>query len=189
LGAGKTNKIMKVVIVGPCGVGKSTVAKFLANRANTLYIDFDEIGIQDMKKRKGKVSPFSASRLNFMQSIPTIIPNTTSTRFVLDIGGDTVFRKKADNDKRLAQVIWLKETYTSPIIVLLAKKDVLQKRFVSTKKRSENEFDEIWQNWIDVAEPNWKKCGDIFIDTSFLTVDETIKQIETNLKYCAGQYE
>lgn len=173
---------MKVVIVGPCGVGKSTVAKFLANRANTPYLDFDEIGIQDMQKRKGQVSPFSASRLNFLQSIPTIIPDTTFAKFVLDIGGDTVFRKNVDNDKRLAQVIWLKETYATPIVILAAQKDVLQKRFVSTKKRSGNEFDEIWQNWTDIAEPNWKKRGDIFIDTSFLTVDEISRQIETNLK-------
>jgi shikimate kinase len=173
---------MKVVIVGPCGVGKSTVAKLLADRANTPYLDFDEIGIQDMQKRKGQISPFSASRLNFMQSIPTIIPNTTFAKFVLDIGGDTVFRKNTDNDKRLGQVIWIKDTYTSPIIVLTAKKNVLQKRFVSSKKRNENEFDAIWQNWTDVAEPHWKKCGDIFIDTSFLTVDEIIRQIEINLE-------
>lgn len=177
---------MKVVIVGPCGVGKSTVAKFLASRANTPYLDFDEIGIQDMQKQKGQISPFSASKLNFTQSIPTIIPNTTSSRFVLDIGGDTVFRKNADNDERLTQVIWLKETYTSPIIVLIAKKVVLQKRFVSTKNRSENEFDEIWQNWTGVAEPYWNKCGDVFIDSSFLTVDEIAGQIEANLK---GQHE
>jgi hypothetical protein len=57
----------------------------------------------------------------------------------------------------------------------------LQERFVSTKKRSENEFDEIWQDWTDAAEPYWKKCGDIFIDTSFLSVDEIIRQIEINL--------
>lgn len=180
---------MKVVIVGPCGVGKSTVAKILANRANVTYLDFDEIGIQDMQKRKGQVSPFSASKLNFLQSIPTIILSTTSSRFVLDIGGDTVFRKNADNDERLAQVIWLKKTYTSPITVLTAKEDVLQRRFVSTKKRSENEFGEIWKSWTDIAEPYWKKCGDIFIDTSYLTVDEIIMQIEANLNRSAGQHE
>ncbi len=180
---------MKVVIVGPCGVGKTTVAKILANRANVAYFDFDEIGKLDMLKRKGQVSPFSASRLNFMQSIPTIILSTTSTKFVLDIGGDTVFRKNADNDERLAQVIWLKETYTSPITVLTAKKDVLQGRFISTKKRSKNEFDEIWKNWVDIAEPHWKNCGDIFIDTSFLTVDEVIGQIEANLNRCVDQDE
>lgn len=170
--------MMRIVIVGPCGVGKSTVAKFLASRANTLYLDFDEIGIQDMQKRKGQISHFSASRLNFMQSIPTIIPNEPFIKFVLDIGGDTVFRKNANNDERLAQVIWLKEAYTSSIMVLTAQKDILRKRFISTKDRSNNEFDEIWQSWVDISEPHWKKCGDVFIDTSFLTIDEIIRQIE-----------
>ena len=121
-----------------------------------------------------------------MQSIPTIILNTTSTRFILDIGGDTVFRKNVDNDERLAQVIWLKDTYTTSIIVLTAKNEVLRGRFVSTKKRSEDEFDEIWKNWTDVAEPHWNKCGDIFIDTSYLTVDEIIGQIETYLNRSVG---
>jgi len=180
---------MKFVLVGPCGVGKSTVAKSLANRANMAYLDFDEIGIQDMQKQKGQVSPFSGTKLNLMQSIPTIILSTTSTRFVLDIGCDTVFRQNVDNNERLAQVLWLKKTYTSPIIVLTATKDVLRRRFASTKKRSENEFDGIWENWTDVAEPHWKKCGDIFIDTSLLTVDETIEEIEVNLNRIAGQYE
>jgi shikimate kinase len=168
---------MKVVIVGPCGVGKSTAAKLLASRANIAYLDFDEIGIQDMQKRKGQISPFSASKLNFMQSLPAI----TVARFVLDIGGDTVFRKDADNNERLAQVILLKETYSTLIVVLTAKKDILQRRFFSTKNRGENEFDEIWQNWTEIAEPHWKKCGDVFIDTSFLTVDEIIGQIEASL--------
>jgi shikimate kinase len=169
---------MKVVLVGPCGVGKSTVAKCLANRVKIPHLDFDEIGIQDMHKRKGGISPFSVSRLNFRQSIPTIIPDAISTSFVLDIGGDTVFRKKADNKERLSQVFWLKETYNCHIIVLTANKEVLHGRFVPAKNREQSEFDEIWQNWIDVAEPYWKKCGDTFIDTSYLTVTDIMGQIE-----------
>jgi shikimate kinase len=179
---------MKVIFVGPCGVGKSTVAKSFANRANIMCLDFDEIGILDMQKRKGQISPFSSSRLNLMQSIPTLISNPTSTEFVLDIGGGTVFLENADNNERLTQVLWLKETYTSPVVVLSATKDILLRRFVSTKKRSESEFGEIWKNWVDIAEPYWQKCGDIFIDTSFLTIDETIGQIETNLNRSADQY-
>jgi shikimate kinase len=171
---------MKLIFVGPCGVGKSTVAKSLANRVNIAYLNFDEFGTLDMETRKGQVSPFSASRLNLMQSIPNIISSTTYTDFALDIGGDTVFRKTTDNKERFKQVLWVKKTYSSHIIVLTAKKDILLSRFISTKSRNNNDFDEIWENWL-IAEPYWQKCGDIVIDTSFLTVDKTIEQIESYL--------
>jgi dephospho-CoA kinase len=180
---------MNVLVAGPCGVGKSAASKLFAQKLGMRYFDFDEIGKQDMQKLKVQISPFSASRLNFMQSIPPIILHSTSTGFVLDIGGDTVFRKSADNNERLAQVMWLRETYATVVIVLTANKDVLKKRFVSTKNRSENEFDEVWRNWKDIAEQYWKKCGDIFIDTSFLTINETIGKIKTTIKDNANQYE
>ncbi len=102
---------MNLVLVGPCGVGQSTVATSLANRANMIYLDFDALRIADMQKRKGHVSPFT----------------------------------------------------------------------ISAKKRSENEFDEIWENWLDIAEPYWQPCGDTFIDTSFLAVDDVVAKIEAML--------
>ena len=171
---------MKLFIAGPCGVGKSTVAKSLANRANIAYLDFDDIGLLDMQKRKGHVSPFSASRLDLMLSMPIIL-TTTCTDYILDMGGDTVFRKTADNNERLEQVLWVKKTYTPHIIVLTAIKDILLTRYTSAKVRIINEFDDIWENWLCIAEPYWQKCWDIVIDTSFLTVDETIGQIESHL--------
>ena len=158
----------------------------IASRANLSYLDFDALDIVDMQTRKAQVSPFSVSKLNFMQCLPTLISSVTSAGFVLDIGGETVFRKNVDNNERLNQVLWLKETYTSIVVVLTASKNVLLNRFISAKNRSENEFDRTWDDWVNVAEPYWQKCGNIFVDTSFLAIDEIIGQIEAILSRSVG---
>lgn len=168
---------MNVLLVGPCGVGKSVVGKSFANRAQLKYLDFDALGIEDMKKRKAGKSPFSRTGLNFRQSIP-IIMDATIRGHVLDIGGSTVFYANADNNERLEQVLWVKETYAAQIIVLTATKDTLANRFISDESRRITDFDAIWDEWSNIAEPYWRQCGDEFIDTSFLTVNDVTTQIE-----------
>ena len=168
---------MNVIFVGPCGVGKSVVGKSFANRAKLKYLDFDALGIADSKERKGGISPFSRTGLNFRLSIP-IIMNTTIGGHVLDIGGSTVFYANADNNERLEQVLWVKETYAAQIIVLTATKDILANRFISDKSRRATEFDAVWDEWSDIAEPYWRRCSDKSVDTSFLSVNDVTTQIE-----------
>ena len=168
---------MNVVLVGPCGVGKSTVGKCVADLANLEYIDFDAEGRLDGVVEK---PPFSKYFLDFKRSLPIVIKNST-TGFVLDIGGDNVFNRNANNDERLDQVLWVKNEYNVQFVVLTATKDILKKRFFSSKGRSENgpdNFDKLWEEWSDIIKPYWEKCGDIFIDTSSLTVEEIRIQIE-----------
>ena len=168
---------MNFVFVGPCGVGKSTISKAYSQEADLLYLDFDELGIIDMQNPKGQNSPFSATFLDLPKILPDIISRHNSQGFVLDIGGDTVFRKNVDNQGRLKQIIWIKENYSSRIIVLTATKESLLKRYIKTKKRTENEFYGEWNDWLNIAEPYWRKCGDIFVDTSFLSVAEVVNKI------------
>ncbi len=178
---------MNLVIVGPCGVGKSSVSTVLANRGNLTPFDFDELGIADMQKHKGHISPFSVSRLNLCQSLSPIL-STISKEFVLDVGGETIFRPNVDNEERLTQVLRFKKTYLAKIVVLTATKDVLRSRFISAKERIEtpsieNDFNKTWKNWQDIAEPYYQRCGDIFIDTSFLAVEDVVRQIEIKLNW------
>lgn len=171
---------MNVVLVGPCGVGKSAVGAVgasFANRTKLKYLDFDALGIADMNERKENKSPFSRTWLNFIQSIP-IIMDSTIEGYVLDIGGSTVFHAKADNNERLEQVLWLKEAYLAKIIVLMATKEVLANRFISDKSRNMADFDVIWDEWSNIAEPYWRQCRDESIDTSFLAVNDVTIQIE-----------
>lgn len=168
---------MNFIIVGPCGVGKSTISKDYSQGADLLYLDFDELGMIDMQNQKGQKSPFSATFLDLPKILPDIISSHNSQGFVLDLGGDTVFRKNADNPSRLKQIVWIKENYSSRIVVLIATKDALLRRYIKTKKRTENDFYREWNDWLNIAEPYWRKCGDIFIDTSLLPVAEVVKKI------------
>jgi shikimate kinase len=172
---------MNLVFVGPCGVGKSTVAKSLAEKTNMMYLDFDEVRSKGMEKYKEPFSPFSVSRLNLRKILPLIIQNETSSNFVLDIGGGTVFRETADNDERFAQVLEVKKTYNARIIILSAKKDILMSRFISVKGRKFYE-ENTWESWINIEEPYWKKCSDVYVDTSFLRVDEIVEKILEQVK-------
>jgi len=171
---------MRLVIVGPCGVGKSTIAKALSIRTKAIYYDFDSLGIADMEKRHGHYSPFSVSALNFRESIPLILVDPHKG-FILDIGGVTVFRKNVDNYERLTQVYWVKTTYQAKIVVLTANKEILKSRFHATRKQCQDEFEDIWQNWSKIAQRYWKQCGDIFIDTSNLIVDDVIRKLEESI--------
>ncbi|MEK7325533.1 MAG: hypothetical protein AAB217_09795, partial [Chloroflexota bacterium] len=139
-------------------------------------LDFDEIRSRDMRDRKGQVSPCSVSRLNLTECLtPTL--KACGERFVLDFGGDSVFRKSKDNEERLEQVLWLKRTYAAQVVVLTAQKDVLRRRFLATKDRAADEFDELWQTWILIEEPYWQRCADQFLDTTNLTPENVVKLI------------
>jgi shikimate kinase len=170
-------KKVNLVIVGPCGVGKSSVAKLYAIQQKIKYLDFDAIGLKDMEEHRGKISPFSIMGLNFKLCLPKILDSINS-KFILDIGGDNVFRFNVDNNERLAQIIWVKKTYSAQVIVLEAIKEILLNRFIDTKHRKEIEFEQIWKNWQDIANFYWGQCGDIFIDTSFLSIEDTLNQID-----------
>jgi hypothetical protein len=101
--------------------------------------------------------------------------------FILDFGGDTVFRKTADTSERLSQVLWLKDTYRATVIVLTANKMALKQRFIKSKNRSEGEFDQIWLDWENISQPYWGQCGDIFVDTSSSLAIDIIEKIESLL--------
>ena len=174
---------MNVMLVGPCGVGKTTVSMRVAVLAKLKYHDFDAIGIAHMKKVNPLISPYSKSRLNLKKSLHLIL-GQAATRFILAMGGDTVFNKCANNDERLEQVLCAKKTYALQIVVLTARKDILEKRFVASRNEFTlelSDFGRDWEEWLDIAEPYWRKCSDIVIDTSDLAPDEVRIRIEAIL--------
>jgi len=168
---------LNLIFAGPCGVGKSTIAKIYSQQFNLAYLDFDEL-----RRVHAEKTSFSLKYLNLKDVLQNIAPNLSSTKFLLDIGGDTVFRRNTNNAKRLEQIVWIKETYRSKVVVLSARKEILFFRFLSTKKRRIKEFSNVWEEWVNIAEPNWKEAGDIFIDTSFLSTQKTIQALEAQRK-------
>ncbi len=174
---------MNLVICGPCGVGKSSIAIYFAHQSQMKYLDLDEIRAADMERRKGVPSPCSVSYLNLIECLSSKLDGVTKN-FVLDIGGDTVFRPRANNIDRLNQIFWLKKTYAAKVALLMAKREILLQRFNSSKKRNESEFDQLWKDWYSVGLPFWQKCADKSFDTSTNTIDETSRQLQDMLNNC-----
>jgi shikimate kinase len=172
---------MNIVIAGPCGVGKSTIAQLLAQKAGMVFLDFDDLRAVEMGRNDEGYSPCSVSKLNLKECLPSIL-DTCSTGFVLDIGGDTVFRLNANNDDRRDQVLWLRKTYSAQVVVLTAERENLFQRFTASKNRYTNEFETLWTDWKSTGEPYWRSCADQVVDTTHQSVGDTLRQIEGNQK-------
>lgn len=173
---------MNIILSGPCGVGKSTIGKVLAKRIRVKYLDFDELGFVDMERRSFGISPFSIAGFNLPQCFSIMLNNPTD-RFVLDIGGENVFRQNTDNKNRVDQINTVKIEYSSLVFVLSANKLVLINRYLREKERDDSEFNRIWFDWKNIAEPCWNQCGDVFIDTTCLDVIDVVDNIVTHIKY------
>jgi hypothetical protein len=87
----------------------------------------------------------------------------------------------------------LKNKYSAKVVLLTANPNVLLERYMDTKTKGAIEkeqnaiyFNELWSDWLTFEQPHWQECRDITIDTSFLTVDDVIGQIEADLNMSTG---
>lgn len=154
-------------------MGKSTVSDMLAEQFAAEYVSLDELRSSDFSKRSGEPSPCSVSRLNLKDCVFSVLDRHRDG-FVLDFGGDSVFREGTDNDDRVEQVMWLKRSYSAQVVVLTSQQDILRKRFLATKNRTEDEFERIWTSWSLIEEPCWRLCADRIIDTTSLAPVEVM---------------
>lgn len=166
----------RLFIAGPCSVGKSTVSNIVSKYLSIEYLDYDNLGIKDMENNNHQISPFSLMGFNLKKSIYPLIENN-SNGFIIDMGGENVFRHGVDNDNRLRQILDLKEDLQVKVIVLFSNQQILYKRFCSSKNRKKEEFLSIWNNWIELIFPYWKICGDRFIDTSYLNPERMAEEV------------
>jgi len=121
-----------------------------------------------MKIDRPNNSPCSVSFLNLKVCIPRILEKN-NRGFILDIGGDTVFRENSNNQERLEDINWIKEKYSAILVLLNSNKSSLQQRFLSSKNRKNNEFENIWGNWQNIEKYYWIQCADHIIDTNYKT--------------------
>ncbi|MEZ4513544.1 MAG: hypothetical protein R3C62_16885 [Chloroflexota bacterium] len=116
------------ILTGPCGVGKSTIADLMASSYEITHLEFDKIRLNDAKKRKGIVSPCSISFLDLERCLKEALTQYAQG-FVLDVGGDSVFRQDKNNDERLQQMLWLKSFFGAQVVVLFAQNRFCSKDF------------------------------------------------------------
>jgi hypothetical protein len=178
---------MNIILTGPCGVGKSTIGQAYANRRGIEFIDFDEYRAVEMEKVNPSISPCSVSYLDLRKCLPTRL-DILSKDFLLDIGGDTVFRPFMNNEDRKVQVQWLKSNYSAMLVLLTANRETLFQRFSISKDRNRSgsdylieEFNELWNNWLSIGEPYWSEYADLRIDTSSQSIIAAVGQIDDGL--------
>ncbi len=147
------------------------------------HLDLDKIRENDNSL------PCSLSKLNIIECLSKELSNA-STKFILDIGGGTVFYQTANIDEQLNLIIRLKKEYLAQVILLKANKGNLFERYtISTMKKgivsaksNKDYFNMAWVNWRKFEQPNWKKCSDATIDTTSLTVNDVVKEIHAHLR-------
>lgn len=166
------------IITGPCGAGKSTIAKGLANDIkNSVYIDVDEV--RDMIKN-GYASPVkytkeSKKQLNLgKKNTIDLAINFLNAGFNVFI--DDVLETKAETNNYLKKL----KNYQVHIFLLLPKKRVLSNRDVRRRKnkvmgKRALELHDIFTKRI--SEKKWH-----ILDTSNHTVKQTKKEILSILK-------
>jgi len=174
---------MNLLISGPCGVGKSAISKILALKLNKTYLNFDELGLCDMEKRNPEISPFSHGGFDILACMQIMLEKIKE-EFILDIGGDNIFRLGADNNRYLNDLFKLKRKYSVKIFIIIADKETVCMRFWKTRSKSlKIDFEKIWEVWRDITKPYWEKCLDFLIDTTTLSETDTCQIIESKLKH------
>ncbi len=156
------------MVAGPCGIGKTMFSsQLIFDLPNIRHIELDKIKYQTDQNP----SPCSLRYLNLEKCFAPHIQSRKSG-FVIDIGGDAIFRSQVDNLARLQQVNDFKLKYDITIILLIASHDFVQDRFLSTKNRHINEFAGVWKAWESIEYPHWLKCADVVIDVENNTLEK-----------------
>lgn len=165
-----------IVLIGYRGTGKTVVGKKLAEILDRKLIEMDKLIIE----KTG-------------MSIPDIIENYGWDRFrdmesevaetvskfnncVIDTGGGVILRREnVDNLKKNGIIILLKADITNIINRI---KDTNQRPSLTCKQSFVEEVEEVLKQRTKMYED----AGDFFVDTSKLTLEETVIRIISYLK-------
>ncbi len=153
-----------ILIAGPCGVGKSTVAELVAKQTGLPCVDLDAA----RRKYRDADSAFRDAYFNLAGCVRRVAPDGDA---VIDIGGDTMFRTGASAldslDMYRDQVEKLKAAGGCAVVVLDAPEPVLRTRFESCKPGRAGWFDAGIASWA-IAKPYWEDLADVALDTDGL---------------------
>ncbi|HEY3318288.1 MAG TPA: hypothetical protein VGK50_07700 [Coriobacteriia bacterium] len=152
----------RLFIVGPCGIGKTTLSSLIESRFGLPHLDFDQY-----RRAAPADSPAcTLSRLDLPLCLAPFLAGHQDG-YVIDFGGDTVFRRTVqDNDRRLQQIRQLKHEQGIEVALLDGNEDAVRSRFLSCKSRGPEEFDGPWKDWSEIGRPWWGQCADRVVDTT-----------------------
>lgn len=166
-----------IALVGFMGSGKTTVARYLANRLDLERRDLDHeiekaagMKIRTIFKKKGETY-FRGLESRILYELP-------SSNYVLSLGGGAVIAEE--------NVVSLQEK-GSIVIYLKASPEIIKKRLANSYRSrpllvgSEN-MDEFIAKKLKEREPVYKKVANITIKTDNLSINQVVDKIIDQLK-------
>ena len=173
---------MKLIIVGPRSIGKSTTGKVLAEKFNLDYFDFDEyiedkLGGIDRHIKKNGVESYRVREERILLDFISELPD----EFVISVGGGTVasqFEEISQRNtkvlKRLGKIIYLSPSEN--------KNEAINILFEREKKRGGNkDYDETLKLF-ELRKSIYENLFDIKIEVKGKSTLQVIDDILLKLK-------
>lgn len=131
---------MKITLIGPRSVGKSTVGKALSKRIKIRYIEGDKRMHKELKKHGGldKVIKSGKTHLIEQKAVPLIVKILQNKKIILDLAGGAISSKKHKKvSERIIKII----TEKSCVIGLLPFKNNKESiEFLFNRERKRKHF-------------------------------------------------
>jgi shikimate kinase len=157
-----TNK--PVVLVGPMGVGKTTVGKKLAKRLELPFVDTDAV----ITKNHGDISAIFANRGEpaFREIESDVLVSLLNEPAVISTGGGAVLHEKSREALSLATVVYLSTDGKHIASRLKGGNRPLIKNGISD-----------WRQIYNSRKPLYEQVADLTVDTSNSSLLQTIEAI------------
>jgi shikimate kinase len=151
-----------LIIAGPGGVGKTTAGRALSERLRLRLYELDAI----RSRAPESDLSYTASRLDFERIVAREIPPDET--FVLDVGGDTLFRAGANNDGRLAGLRRVVAERGCLVVLLDSDDDetIVSRYLQGGSKLPESLAIEVLRSWREHSQPYWAAVANASLDAS-----------------------
>jgi len=157
-----------IVLVGPAGVGKTTVGKKLANNLGLQFLDTDALFVKD----HGPISEFFAANgeAAFRRLEEDYLAYALNHAGVIGTGGGAILSELNRLALQAATVVYLKTDGTH-----------MQKRLSQgTRPLLQNGIDD-WRRLYAERKPIYESVADITIDCSGHPIRQTLSEIKAEL--------
>jgi len=158
-----------IVLVGPAGVGKTTVGRKLATSLGLPFVDTDALFVKD----HGAIADFFSAHGEqaFRKLEEDYFAHSLSSTAVVSTGGGIVLSPANQEAMKSATVIYLKTDGTH-----------MQKRISQGNRPLIQNGIEDWRRLYDQRKPIYEKVADITIDCSGHPIKQTLTEIKRALE-------
>lgn len=158
-----------IVLIGPAGVGKTTVGKKLANSLGLPFIDTDSLFVRD----HGSISDFFQmhGEAAFRRLEEDYFSNALVEKAVVSTGGGVVLSEQNRQSMSRALVVYLMTDGTH-----------MQKRISQGNRPLLKNGIEDWRKLYETRKPLYESVADITINCSGHPIKQTLAEIKSELE-------